>query len=142
MRSSNLRAAARQIRNAAREAYAELDDAAQEAALHALRIAVLQSSGTFRARGQYSRRKPNPPFDPAVVNMRSGEFVSRWKLFTVYDGQSIRKVILNDAPHAQFFDGKPTKRMIARPVIQRLEQSARPVFEKSVNEALRRAITS
>jgi len=112
-----------------------LDVAAARTAQGAKRQAIKLSSGTFKARGEYARRNPRPPADPAIINVQSGVFRSAW---TVRQEASGKWVLENDSPHADFMHG--TKLMIRRPILDRVEAWARPVLERNVTEALRRAL--
>lgn len=111
-----------------------IDVAKSRTAQAAKRHAVKLSSGTFKARGEYARRDPRPPADPAIINVRSGVFRSAW---TVRQ-EGTKWVIENASPHADFMRG--TKLMIARPILERVEAWAAPVLERNVTEALRRAL--
>lgn len=112
----------------------DLDVAAARTAREARQHAVKLSSGTFNARGEYARRNPRPPQDPAIINVQSGVFRSAW---TVRKEGSVW-VVENDAPHADFMRG--TRLMITRPILERVEAWAAPVLERNVTEALRRAL--
>lgn len=111
-----------------------LDVAVSRTAHAAMRHAVKLSSGTFVARGEYARRDPRPPQDPAIINVQSGAFRSAWTVKQEGD----KWVLENDSPHADFMLG--TRLMIERPILQRVEAWATPVLERNVTEALRRAL--
>lgn len=99
----------------------------------------------------YARRHGSPLLDPALVNMQSGELLSRW--FTTTWGSPIPGIalgpgartgaIINDAPVTQHLEG--TRVMFRRPVAEavekKLERDADAIIALAVTRVLSRYAT-
>ncbi len=83
----------------------------------------------------YSRRNPDSSADPATLSRQGGEFDNSWRetLPSAGDG-GITSELHNDSDHAQYMDG--TKKMIKRPIMERLEQTLADRHERRAGDAL------
>jgi hypothetical protein len=112
----------------------------------ALKIAQKLSSGPFttamlRALGHpYSRRRPNPPADPAIINVQTGAFRAGWKATGPFNSRGgLVSRLRNLSPYAGFlFSG--TSRMIARPIAQAIQGRVRDLRYRRMREAVNRAL--
>jgi hypothetical protein len=98
-----------------------------DTARQAILIAREVSSGRFstedlrRMGHPYSRRHPNPPADPAIINRQSGRFWRGWSVVgPVITGDRSRVTLTNSAPYADYLK-TGTRRMIARPAWRLIE---------------------
>jgi hypothetical protein len=96
------------------------------------------SSAMLRALGfPYSRRRPRPPQDPAIINMQSGQFLFGWRLRAPrVDGGVMRTRLVNVAPHAKFLP-HGTRKMIARPFEKRIRERVETRRLRLMRAALR-----
>lgn len=114
-----------------------IDEAVKETTIIAWEKAIKYSSGTFKSRGEYARRDPHPPGDPAIINVgRSAEHLR--DLWTVRRLASGKYILENHSPHADFMGG--TKLMIERPILQRVRREVEPILAKKVGEGIERAL--
>ncbi len=131
----NAREFAKHTRTMAGRAEREIALAVRETARFAEKEADRWSQGTFKARGEYAVRNPRPPQDPGIINQQSGEFRRAWTVREVEPG---KWRLENTSPHAGYMLG--TKRMIFRPVIDRIRAATEPVLRQNVHQGLMRAI--
>lgn len=120
--------------------------AEKEAAAEALQIARDLSSGPYsraqlRQMGHpYATRRPRPPADPAQVNVQSGQFLAGWRVSgprrTVH-GLTTR--LVNNSRAARLLLGG-TRRMIARPIVERIGTRLSAKRRRLHSQAMRRAL--
>lgn len=129
---------------ARRKAETNLRVATQTAAAFAEDEAHRLSLGTFKAKGEYAKRNPRPPQDPAIINKierrnRRGapHLEESWRLQRV-SGEHF--ILVNDAPHAGYMESGPKSTMIRRPIIDRVAERTDPVLRKLVDDAIDRAL--
>lgn len=131
----NAKSMARKFRELQRESMRSLEKAAQKAARESKEEAVRWSVGTFKARGEYARRNPRPPYDPAIINIGKNPptqaFRNNWYVVRVSDGVWR---LTNRVPHADYMLG--TKLMIRRPIEVRVQTKMKPVFYKYAQKYL------
>lgn len=101
----------------------------------AVREAQRLSSGAFKSKGEYSRRNPHPPFDPAIINAQSGEFRSAWRGLTLISSTTVTGRVINASLKADWLD-KGTPKMISRPIRLKLEAFAAPLFQRELKREL------
>lgn len=79
------------------------------------------SSARLAAMGHpYSRRNPRPPQDPAIINRQSGLFLQSWWTAQRWTKpNNLLNVLTNTAPYAGYLR-TGTRRMIARPIADRI----------------------
>lgn len=109
--------------------------------------AALSSGGSslaqLRVAGHpYSRQRPNPAYDAAIINVQSGRFRADWR------GQGPRTIggvvtshVVNASPEAKYMQG--TRRMIARPIADAIRSSvaaSRAARLARLRQALRRVL--
>jgi hypothetical protein len=72
----------------------------------------------------YSRKHPNPPQDPAIINFQTGRFLHSWRVspVIVHNGEAVF-VVSNPVRHSQYLRPWGTRKMIGRPVEVRLVNS-------------------
>ena len=119
-------------------------EAAERRNLEALQaLAVQNSSGAAPSPDPsrpYSRRRPHPLLPPYIVNVRTGVFRASWQTSLLWEGGNLVGRLFNIDPKSVFFNGLPTSRMIARPILQNvLQRGRRSVFERAT-QAVRRAL--
>lgn len=123
-----------------------LYDSERVSAHWGVQIAKNLSKGPFtsahlKAMGHpYSRRKNRPPMDPAIINKQSGVFLSAWVARpTKETTNSFSTRIENFAPHSTFLI-KGTRKMIARPILQRVREKLAPFRRRTLADAMRRVL--
>jgi hypothetical protein len=101
------------------------------------------SAAALAAMGHpYSRRRPRPPLDPAVINVQTGRFLGSWswELPQARGGDLTTTVRNNDPKADELATG--TSRMIARPLPEKVlgenERAITAEFERAMERALRR----
>ena len=113
------------------------------------RMAVQASSGPFslaqlRGMGHPYRNPANPGpapavlLDPSVINKQGGGFAGDWKSRgpdRSSDGRSLKSAIVNNNPVGVFLKG--TKRMVARPVEERVARQLEPERNRRLRNAIR-----
>ena len=92
------------------------------------------SSRRLRQLGHPYRLGGTPPQDPAVINVQSGEFRAAWEIVPAADGLS--GSVVNQTPQAEFLR-RGTSRMIARPLVERVEEEVMPRHQARVEAALK-----
>jgi hypothetical protein len=127
------------------EAIRDLMAAEKEAAELALKFAREFSSGrissdTLRVMGHpYATRAPRPPMDPAIINEQSGRFLRSWKIVGPRrTSVGLRTKLVNRCPYAIYL-WKGTRRMIARPILERVREKLLPYRERFIKAALKKA---
>lgn len=133
----------------------EMEAAAEEGAAAAEIAAVGLSSGPYtsrmlRALGHpYARRNPRPPGDPATINVQSGLFRSSWRREgPERQGGRVTARLVNDAPYAHYLrdgtrfldDSEQERGMIARPILERIEERVKPEFAGIAERRFRRLL--
>lgn len=135
------------FRRMGREIERAVVEAEKDAMQEALRIARSLSSGPFsreelRRLGHPYRHGGRPPQDPAIINRQMGRFKEGWRVSTTRrTANGISSRLVNETPYARFlFRG--TKRMIARPIYERIRQQLAPYRAAGHRAALQRGIQS
>lgn len=137
--------AAGALRRMASRLRSEAEQAERQTLAQGLGLARSLSRGPYRAAqlrrmGHPYRRGGRPPADPAQINRQSGVFLRSWRaegprnLAGTFSGR-----IVNSAPWAGFLD-RGTRRMIRRPIRERVLSLLRPARLRRLREAVARAI--
>ena len=88
----------------------------------------------------YARRAPHPKLPPFIVNVQKGVFRRSWQTSLTNTAGNLVGRLFNTAFYSRFFDGNPTRHMIARPILQAvIERSRKNVFQRVVG-AVRSAL--
>ena len=119
------RRAARALPRAARRAEKE---SLKQAVLTARQMSVgPYSLAHLAAMGHpYSRRRPRPPQEPAIINLQSGLFIRGWQdEGQQQQGGTLKTAAVNMAPYSGYLD-KGTRLMIRRPLVQRVKAIIQP----------------
>ena len=111
-----------------------VEEALEEALAHARDL----SQGHFTLAALRRMRHPyrhggSPPQDPAIINRQSGRFAAAWHPVWV---SATHAKAANYSPEAEWLE-KGTARMIARPIVQRVEEATQPKFEQLAEAALK-----
>ncbi len=110
-------------------------------------IARKWSSGTIKtatliALGHpYSKRDPNPPQDPAIINFQTGLFKSMWIPSSVnftLSNHVITGRLKNDAPYGYKMENSFL--MIRRPILDRIVKEIEPIRYANLERAVERAM--
>lgn len=101
------------------------------------------SAAQLKAAGHpYSRQRPNPAYDAAIINVQSGRFRAAWRgTGPKAIGGIVTSHIVNASPEAKYMTG--TKRMVARPVADAIRASvaaSRTARLARLRQALRRVL--
>lgn len=116
-------AAAKQIRRLKKRLEKEIDHAEEMAQRYALRQAKSLSRGRVKSSSMiktrpFARRHPAPLLPAHIINLQTGLFITRWRTKvqqpSLFSGGSQERVVLNDAPYADFMRG--TRLMHRRPI--------------------------
>lgn len=84
----------------------------------------------------YSKANPQPPDDPAIINLQTGHFLRGWTLGMVQRApDAIWITVGNYTKEADFLD-RGTNTMIRRPLVERLESLLLPRFERFMQSAV------
>lgn len=133
------------LKKIAKQIPTQLREAEKSTLETAHRVAVAYSSGPYKTAAlrrmghPYSRRAPNPPGDPGIINRQSGRFAGSWRRSTgSWSGGSLVSRLSNSSPEAHYMRG--TKFMIARPITVLVVKAIRPVRISKLRAALRRAL--
>ena len=118
--------------------------AEKESAQEALAIARRLSSGPLsagdlrRLQHPYSTARSRSPQDPAIINVRSGRFRDAWRVTNPRRtaGGLVTRLI-NTAPYARYLLFG-TRRMIARPILKRIQEILAPKRAAIYRKQLRR----
>lgn len=136
------RQGAQKLRQIARNLQRELRQAESDNIWLAKYLAQKQTSGTLASRElaelghPYSRRRPNPAFDPAVVNVHAGDLWAGWqKQEPRAQGDSLVSRVYNTDPKAAEVEAG-TPLTLARPVTEAVVKALEPLR----NARLQRAI--
>jgi hypothetical protein len=87
----------------------------------------------------YSRWRPRPPMDPAVINLQSGNLSRRWGVRAVTrSGNRMRAELRNTAPYWNSLRGKEAQ--ISRPIWKRIKRELLPEMKSNNAAAIRRAL--
>lgn len=77
----------------------------------------------------YSRRHPNPPQDPGIINIQTGRFISSWRVDQPQvSGNRITSRLRNTAPYAKDVTQGIVNgmwRAINRPIVDRIIRTVR-----------------
>jgi hypothetical protein len=137
--------AADRLRRMGRNLKDGLKRAEQANVADALRIARLYSRGQLtgadlQRMGHPYRRGVTPPTDPAVINRRSGLFLRSWRAEgPTSTATAFTSRLRNDAPHAAFLL-RGTRKMIRRPLLDRVAAFLRARRERRLNAAIDRSL--
>lgn len=110
------------------------------------RTAVEWSSGGIRTPvlrrmdHPYARRHGRALLDPGRINTQRGAegFAGAWEIEPVRrQGDTLSLAAVNRSPQAGFLE-KGTKRMLPRPLPERVEAELRPVVEQRIEQMLKR----
>lgn len=118
-------------------------DTAREAYQQARRLSggPFSSADLAQMGHPYARRNPQPPADPALINIQSGRFEAAWQIrLPRWTATGLHTEIRNETPYAGYLD-TGTQKMIARPLVQRVLDQAEPGRIKRLTAAIRRALT-
>lgn len=66
----------------------------------------------------YSLRHNVPITAPFFANMQSGEMSRAWRVRTTENPEGLLSSIWNEMEYSKYFDGKNTRKMVARPILQ------------------------
>jgi hypothetical protein len=104
--------------------------AEQQTVQEGMSAAYQLSSGRNSLAGHpYSAARPNPAYNPAIINVQSGRFRAAWKSTgPVSIGGRVVSKIINDSPEAKYMSG--TKRMVARPIATAIRAAVEPDRQK------------
>jgi hypothetical protein len=118
----------------------------------AKKIAIENSSGRFYRLGgilvgkkriyPYSRRTPQPPGPPHIANVQSGQMAASWRTQVQATADQIVSTLYNTSDHSRFFNGQPTRYMIARPLLQDVMMKMRSLRFQAIAAAKSRALAS
>lgn len=87
----------------------------------------------------YSKKHPHPPMHPGVINVQRGVFRASWRRkIGGWKGGTLKSTLSNASEFAHRMRG--TKLMIERPIWKLIADAVRPVRNKKMRAALRRAI--
>lgn len=113
----------------------------------ALRLAHFYSTGLYTtARLEelghpYATRRPNPPQDPAIVNYQTGQFYRSWRIIEPRkSGNALRSRLVNEEPYARYLL-QGTRRMIARPILQKIREQLVPFRAREYRKAVRQILS-
>lgn len=113
----------------------------EEAKAVAVRLSSARAHNPKRDRtGPYSRRHPHHRLPAFMVNRQSGEFARSWKVRYQGGRLLLRGVLYNDSGHAGFFDGNPTRWMVARPILAQVNRSILGQHRRRTRDAVRRGL--
>lgn len=125
----------------AHEMEATASQVVEDAIKDTLVAAEMLSSGVYttadlRELGHpYAKRDPRPPQDAAIINRQTGRFQRSWKPKRL---SAFHAQVINDSPEAEFLAKKEgTARMIARPLVERVEEQVKPIYERRAAAALK-----
>lgn len=98
---------------------------------------------TLRKMGHpYSAARPNPPADPAIINVQTGNFRRSWSVKTgSFNGGTMRSFVINDSPEAGFLmaGGSADSRMMQRPIKNAVKIFIRSYRIGYIREGIREA---
>ena len=123
---------------------AEMLAAEKDALDKGVRLARIWSSGTYTSAqlaglGHPFRRGGPGLGDPALINRQSGMFYAAWKSERArVEGGAIKSRVYNDAPWARYLESG-TRKMIARPIKEKVQGFLRPILLDGMQQAIRRA---
>ncbi len=85
----------------------------------------------------FATRHPAPLWDPAIINVQSGEFLEAWQIdLPDMDSVEIAGKVWNDHPHGDFFEG--TDKMVPRPIqdvlVAFVDQIANQIVQEEVDK--------
>jgi hypothetical protein len=130
----------------------EIIDAEMATATTGRAIAHAQTMGPFKTAflrkhrpGLYSRNKPRPPADPALINSQSGVLAQGWRHRQgMRASGDVVTVIENDSESAKWIAGSGMGRskMMRRPVEERIAERLTPIRMENLKDALRRALST
>lgn len=144
-------AAAKELRARAR-AVTPAGKTAQRLTLKVMKAqARTASSGPFRSAQlakmgrPYSKRRPRPPQDRAILNRQSGRLLNGWRTVVgVNVAGRLEGSLFNIAPEARWFDDRlyprGTKWAIARPIQNYLRSKVRRLYAINVELLMRYAL--
>lgn len=123
----------------------EIKASEQVTVQHALSIARVLSSG--RLTGAQLARMGHPyriggtaPQDPAIINRQTGAFFRGWRIVgPEAKGGNLSTRLVNDAPHAALLFGG-TQKMVARPILERIDQLVAARRAANFRDAIGRAL--
>lgn len=98
------------------------------------------SSASLRRMGHpYAHRAPNPPMPAGIINKQSVRFRGSWRRkLGSWSGGTLTSTLSNNSPEARYMRG--TKFMIERPITALVVKMIRPIREKNLRAALRKAL--
>lgn len=88
----------------------------------------------------YSKRRPNPPHDPAFLHKQSGHLYDSWEVTVEIKGAGDYTLTLrNKAEYFKYME-KGTKRMIPRPILSAISSDTLTPLRNLSRTALRAAM--
>jgi len=118
----------------------------RESAGEALKIARELSSGRFSAAQLALLSHPyriggHPPQDPAIINWQTGEFYRGWRVIGPRAaGGTLTTKLVNESPQARALE-RGTSRMIARPILIRIQERVQARRRTLYRAAIRRTLS-
>lgn len=91
----------------------------------------------------YSKRRPRPPDDPAIINFQSGDLFRGWRRKTGnWSGGTLFSYVFNVSDHAAEIEAGGTSKslQIARPIARRVQQRVRAQRLHRLEAAVRRVL--
>lgn len=124
----------------------EIDKALNQSAKAGVKLGRANSSGPFSlpelaaAGHPYARRRPNPAYDPAIINVHRGRFRAGWQAVSAFAYRGGRTAFILNLSDVAGYLKTGTRFMVRRPVDVLTMADVEPVFWANVLAATRRAV--
>jgi hypothetical protein len=86
--------------------------------------AYLQRAARARKAGLYSLANPAPPLPASILNAQTTRLKRSWRTYVAWKGDGSVLTLWNTAPYGRFL-GSGTRKMIARPIMERIAEEQR-----------------
>lgn len=145
--------AAREIERRKKALVKELLRAQNQTLKDGLTYAKAASQGPYKQKqldamgppGPYSKRRPHPPADPAIINKQTGRLWRSWKMDSAFLwGGSILGRFYNTSPEAEDFDEDEARHhnkfMMPRPIQKLLREAILRPRRQHLRDAVKKAL--
>jgi hypothetical protein len=126
------------LRSAEMETIKKAQETARRLSTGGYKTAALTAMGH-----PYSKRKPNPPADPGIINLQSEDLYRGWRRKTGnWSGGTLFSYVFNTSAHAVLIEagGTSASLQIARPLVEKVKRTIRVGRIRRLRAAIRKVL--